>query len=193
MTQIKERVIYVKGKPLRGTIIDLETIGPIREEYKGSKRYDEVKPYLFGFLMENTLIQKYVEKPDHIPDLVQVIKELKFSDTFKHPLYAFFTEFETGVIYCATGKKIIFDGDLKIGTGSKETTVIEFGINQYEDPFPGVGFRCIQEFKKGNIDDCLKHNEACILKERDILFKRGFTVPKEVSIQNPEGWKENVH
>jgi len=75
----------------------------------------------------------------------------------------------------------------------KETTVIELAIEAYGDPFPGAGFKCIQEFKKGNIDGCLKHNEACLLKEKDVFFKRGFTVPKEIVFKNPESWKENVH
>ena len=48
----------------------------------------------------------------------------------------------------------------------------------------GAGVKCIEEFKRGNIADCLKHNRACLLKERDILFKRGFVDPNKIEFHD---------
>ena len=180
MYNLKENRFYVEGKPVKGTIIDLETIGPIRNEFRDTRRYEKVRPYLFGYLNGNTIVQKYVEKPDHIPQLVQWIKREISNSLLEVPLYAFFTEFETGVIYCTTGIKAKFDRELKKGPGSKESIVKKLGISAYDDPFPGAGVKCIEEFKRGNIADCLKHNRACLLKERDILFKRGFVDPNKI-------------
>ena len=109
MHNLKENSLYVEGNPLDGTIIDLETIGSIRNEFRDTRRYEKVKPYLFGYLNGNTIVQKYVEKPDHIPELVQWIQKAILTNLFQEPLYAFFTEFEIGVIYCATGIKVNFE------------------------------------------------------------------------------------
>ena len=122
MSDVKEKICHVEGETLEGTIIDLETVGPLHDGLKGTQRYEEVKPYLFGYLTGNLIVQKYVEKSDHIPALVEFIRDKNFTD-FPKPLYAFFVEFETGVIYCSTGKKILFDRELKMGKGSKEDLV----------------------------------------------------------------------
>ena len=140
MYEIKEKICHVEGAALEGTIIDLETIGPLHDSLKGTKRYKEVKPYLFGYLAGNMIVQKYVEESDHIPALLDFIRETNFVD-FQKPLYAFFVEFETGVIYCSTGKRLLFDRELKKGKGSKEELVKKFGISNYDDPFPGHGGR----------------------------------------------------
>lgn len=184
MKYTKERILYVDGKPIDGTIIDLETIGPIEKGLRDTRRYKNVRPYLFGYLTGNAIVQKYVEKPDHIPQLVQWIKKAISTNFFQVPLYAFFTEFETGVIYCTTGIKVNFDRELKKGAGGKESIVKKLGISAYDDPFPGAGVKCIEEFKRGNIADCLKHNRACLLKERDILFKRGFVDPNKIEFHD---------
>ncbi len=41
MKYIKEKILYVEGKPIDGTIIDLETIGPIRNEFRDTRRYEK--------------------------------------------------------------------------------------------------------------------------------------------------------
>ncbi|MGB2929523.1 MAG: hypothetical protein WBB70_11490, partial [Desulfobacterales bacterium] len=66
----------------------------------------------------------------------------------------------------------------------KESIVKKLGISAYDDPFPGAGVKCIDEFKRGNIENCLKHNQACLLKERDILFKRGFVYPDKIEFHD---------
>jgi hypothetical protein len=187
MSNIKENVCNVEGQSFEGTIIDLETVGPIHDGFKGTERYKEVKPYLFGYLTGNVVIQKYVEKYDHIPVLLNFIREENFGDFLK-PLYAFFVEFETGVIYCSTGRKLLFDRELKEGKGSKEDQVKKFGISNYDDPFPGQGVKLIEEFKKGNITDPLRHNKACLLKERDIFFERGYVNPPQIDFHQIKGY-----
>ena len=183
MCDIKENICNVEGETLEGTIIDLETVGPIHDRFKGTQRYEEVKPYLFGYLTGNMIVQKYVEKSDHIPALLEFIKETNFAD-FPKPLYAFFVEFETGVIYCSAGKRLLFDRELKKGKGSKEELVKKFGIRNYDDPFPGQGIRLIQEFENGNIVDSLRHNKACLSKERDILYRRGYVDPPKIDFHD---------
>ena len=183
MYDIKENICHVEGETLEGTIIDLETVGPIHNGLKGTKRYEEVRPYLLGYLTGNMIVQKYVEKSDHIPALLEFIRETNFVD-FQKPLYAFFVEFETGVIYCSTGRKMLFDRELKKGKGSKEELVKKFGISNYDDPFPGQGIRLIQEFENGNIVGSLRHNRACLLKERDILYRRGFADPPMIDFHD---------
>jgi len=183
MYDIRENICKVEGKTLEGTIIDLETIGPFHDVLKGTKRYKEVKPYLFGYLTGNMIVQKYVEKSDHIPALLGFLKETNFTK-FPKPLYAFFVEFEIGVIYCSTGKRLLFDRELKKGRGSKEELVKKFGISNYDDPFPGQGIRLIQEFENGNIVGSLRHNKACLLKERDILYRRGYADPPKIDFHH---------
>jgi len=47
--QLKESRSHVEGKPLEGTIIDLETIGPIKNGFRDTRRYENVRPYIFGY------------------------------------------------------------------------------------------------------------------------------------------------
>jgi len=180
MYAVKENICHVEGKTLDGTIIDLETIGPLNDGLDGIERYKDVKPYLLGYLTGNTLVQKYVERSDDIPSLIEFIKETNFTD-FPKPLYAFFVEFETGVIYCSAGRKLLFDRELKKGKGGKENMVKKFRISNYDDPFPGQGIKLIEEFTNGNIVDSLRHNRACLLKERDILYRGGYALPPKIS------------
>jgi len=174
MNEVKERIVSVEGEPVRGTIIDLETIGLIRNNLSGLSKYGLVQPYLFGYLFENTLVQKYVEKFDHIPAFIDLLQSMDFFGFSERPFFAYNTEFERGVLYFSTGKTVLFDGDIKKGKESKEAVVRRLGIETYSDPFPGAGIKCIEEFKKGNIADCLAHNQSCLLKEREILFREGY-------------------
>ena len=54
----------------------------------------------------------------------------------------------------------------------KEGVVRELGIDQHGDPFKGSGKHCMWALKKDEIQNPIKHNKACLLKERDILNKR---------------------
>jgi hypothetical protein len=174
MNKVKERIVSVEGEPVKGTIIDLETIGLIRNELGGLRKYGLVRPYLFGYLFENTMVQKYVEKFDDIPAFLDFLRSMDLFGFSQRPFFAYNAEFEKGVLYFSTGKTVLFDGDIKKGKEGKEAVVKRLGIETYGDPFPGAGIKCIEEFKKGNIGDCLAHNQACLLKERDILVREGY-------------------
>ena len=57
----------------------------------------------------------------------------------------------------------------------KRNAVRRLGIGNYGDPFDGDGKKCKEAWLRGDaIDKCIEHNRACLLKERDILLKRGF-------------------
>jgi hypothetical protein len=174
MNEVRKRILIVEGEPVRGTIIDLETIGPIRNKLSGLGKYKEVQPYLFGYLFGNTLVQRYVEKSDHMPIFIDFLRSMDFCGFSERPFFAYNADFERGVLYFSTGKTIPLDGDIKKGKEGKEAVVRRLGIETYGDPFPGAGIKCIEEFKKGNIADCLAHNQSCLLKERDILFREGY-------------------
>jgi hypothetical protein len=174
MNEVKERTLSVEGEPVRGTIIDLETIGTIQNKLNGLSKYVLVRPYLFGYLFEKTMVQKYVEKPDHIPAFIDFLGSMDLFEFSERPFFAYNAEFERGVFYFSTGKTVPFDGDIKKGKEGKEAVVRRLGIETYGDPFPGAGIKCIEEFEKGNISDCLAHNQACLLKEREILIREGY-------------------
>jgi hypothetical protein len=174
MNEVKERIVSVEGEPVKGTIIDLETIGTIQNKLNGLSKYVLVRPYLFGYLFENTLVQRYVEKSAQIPVFIDFLKSMDLFEFSERPFFAYNAEFERGVLYFSTGKTVPFDGDIKRGKESKEAVVRRLGIETYGDPFPGAGLKCIEEFEKGNIADCLAHNQACLLKERDILIREGY-------------------
>lgn len=175
MNELKERVLQVEGGSVEGTIIDFETVGVLQDWYKDTRRYEKVRPYLLGFLNGNRIVQKYVEKSERIHLLADFMKNLGVSDLFASPNFAFNTEFETGVFYCAAGRRFLFDGELqRVKYEKKEAVVSSFGLKTYDDPFNGSGYECLKAFEGGNVDDCLKHNQACLLKERDILHRRGF-------------------
>lgn len=56
---------------------------------------------------------------------------------------------------------------------NKERAVQQLKIPSYNDPYRGKGFRCVDAFVKGDLENIAKHNRACLLKERDILRIRG--------------------
>ena len=56
---------------------------------------------------------------------------------------------------------------------NKERAVQQLKIPSYNDPYRGKGFRCVDAFVKGDLENIAKHNRACLLKERDILRIQG--------------------
>ena len=76
---------------------------------------------------------------------------------------------------------ILFDCELnKERTEWKGTAVQELGIDNYDDPFNDRGIRCLNAWFEGEISECVTHNRACLLKERDILLKRGTREPDTI-------------
>lgn len=159
-----------------GTIIDLETIGFFERRYSDSRIYSNHRIVIFGALSGGILTQHYVRSLEHAPTLAKEIG--KILDSFPHPFYSFNTHFETGVLSHALGKPISFERELnRTKYEKKQHVVIGLGIPEYGDPFFGDGWRCIEALKAGAVEKALAHNRACLLKERDILMKRGAREP----------------
>ena len=63
---------------------------------------------------------------------------------------------------------------------AKRNVVQFLKIPSYEDPFSDNGLLCSQAWLDGYIDRAITHNRSCLLKERDVLLKRGFRKPDEL-------------
>ncbi len=161
-----------------GTIIDIETMGEFLNQYPDSRRYKDIQLVIFGFINRDGL-QIFCAKG------IEAISELKgktkdIIDSLEKPFYAFNTEFERSVLSYELGKEIDFDGELQEGRESKARVVRDLGIPNYDDPFYDRGLWCMNAWHTGELDAAIAHNRACLLKERDILLKRGFRTPDEL-------------
>jgi hypothetical protein len=151
-----------------GSIIDLETIGDFDEIYRlwDPRRYIDFKPTIFGYICGNSLVQYCAEGYDEIADIISLMK--KTLPNLERPFYAFNTNFEVGVIQNTCSYQPFFIDIRDNLYGSKWDIRKQLDIFTYNDPFNGEGCRCDSEWKIGNYDDCMKHNRACLLIERDI-------------------------
>ena len=164
-----------------GTIIDLETIGYFDDRYEDSRRYRDIIPVIFGYINKDGIRILCAKDQDSISGLgIEIIKLL---DSLEKPFYAFNTHFERGVLFTHLGKKVVFEGELNWEKFESKRRVIDFlGIPNYGDPFNDNGLLCSQSWSKGNIDHAILHNRSCLLKERDILLKRGFRKPDKLRL-----------
>ncbi len=167
-----------------GTIIDIETIGEFNRNklytlYNDSRQYENMQQVILGFINSNNLSIFCAQGEEAINELkVQTEKTI---NTLKRPFYAFQTNFECGVWFHHIGIIINFDGELqKRKFESKAEARMSLNIPNYDDPFNDVGKLCIEAWGKREFDRAMKHNRACLLKERDILLKRGFRKPDEL-------------
>ena len=165
-----------------GTIIDIETIGEFDEHYRNtndSREYHYIQTVIFGFINGQALHIFYVRETKDIAELNQ--KVMGIIDDLPRPFHAFNTAFEQSVLFHGLGKKTIFDGELqKEKYESKANAVRDLAIPNYDDPFHDKGILCMIAWKNGEFDETIAHNRACLLKERDILLKRGFRKPDEL-------------
>ena len=163
----------------KGTIIDIETIGPFRNYFPDSRRYRYIQLVIFGFINRyalQILCAKGIEAINELRERTEMIM-----DSLEKPFYAFNTDFERGVLFYELGKEIDFDGELNFEKyESKADAVRNLRIINYNDPFYDKGFLCMQAWEDGGYDKAIAHNRACLLKERDILVKRGFREPAEL-------------
>jgi hypothetical protein len=160
-----------------GTIIDIETIGTFNERYPEAedlRRYQWMSQVIFGYINRHGLYILYVTQKKDIPELNTKVAELV--DTLERPLYAFNAAFEMCMLFRQLGnKQINFEGELQNRQyESKINACRDLGISGYGDPFDGKGYYCTLAWERGEIDKAVAHNRACLLKERDILLKRGF-------------------
>ncbi|MDD5650366.1 MAG: hypothetical protein PHF86_08125 [Candidatus Nanoarchaeia archaeon] len=83
-----------------------------------------------------------------------------------------------GVLFHFTELQNYFEGELNTALYEKKEHVVHnLDIPKYEDPFNGDGKKCMDSWILGNYKKSLKHNRSCLLKEKDILLKRGFREP----------------
>jgi len=162
-----------------GTIIDLETIRYFDDRYVDSRRYRNIIPIIFGYLGKEGIRILCAKKEDSIPKLKEEI--IGVLDSLARPFYAFNTDFERGVLFNHIGKKIKFERELNWEKFESKRRIIQFlGIPNYGDPFNDNGLLCLQSWLKGKIENAILHNRSCLLKERDILLKRGFRKPDDL-------------
>jgi hypothetical protein len=164
-----------------GTIIDLETIGYFDERYEDSRRYRDIIPVIFGSMNRDGIRILCAKDQDSISELgTEIMKGL---GSLEKPFYAFNTHFERGVLFTHLGEKIVFEGELNWEKFEPKRRVIHFlGIPNYGDPFNDHGWLCSQNWLKGKIDQVILHNRSCLLKERDILLRRGFRKPDKLRL-----------
>lgn len=164
-----------------GTIIDLETIGNFDDRYDDSRRYRDIIPVIFGYMNREGIRILCAEDQSSISELgLEIIKVL---DSLGRPFYAFNADFERGVLFKRLRKEITIDGELNQEKfESKKKVVRFFTIPNYGDPCNDNGLLCSQNWLKGKIEPAILHNRSCLLKERDILLKRGSRKPDELKL-----------
>jgi len=161
-----------------GTIIDIETIGEFHNEYPDSRRYKDIQLVILGFINRHALHIFCAKGIEAISELNEKTKDI--IDSVERPFYAFNCGFETGVLFCELGREIYFDGELQEAYESKRKAVRNLDIPNYDDPFYDKGLWCMNAWHNGEFGAAIAHNRACLLKERDILLKRGFRTPDEL-------------
>lgn len=163
-----------------GTIIDIETIGRFDAGYRNTgdvREYQYIRQVMFGWINRDGLHILHVRDAAEITRLAERVADV--IDSLSHPFYAFNTAFERAVLYHQMGQQYNFEGELqKEKFEAKKTAVAVLDIPNYEDPFHDKGLLCQEAWQDGRFDEAVAHNRACLLKERDILLRRGFREPE---------------
>jgi hypothetical protein len=165
-------VVLIHREPastrFRGTIVDLETIGEFDRSYMkwDPRQYAGIRPTIFGYISWGELVQYCAEGESDLPEIEKVMNaDIPFLDG---PFYALNANFERCIIENSCGLQTNFIDVRGRIRGSKWGIRRRLGIPSYGDPFRGEGSRCVVEWLRGNYGDCLRHNRACLLIERDI-------------------------
>lgn len=169
----------------KGTIIDIETIGEFDNQYYDSRRYKDIIPVIFGFINNKGLEIHCAKNKNSIEKLKQNTKTIL--PELKKPFYAFNSDFERGSLFHQLSIPVEFHGELnKEKFEAKWLAVQSLKIPDYNDPFSDDGKACMKAWLKGEIDKCIAHNRSCLLKERDILLRRGSREPDLMIYKNTE-------
>jgi hypothetical protein len=180
---IKHKKEVIPSDSFEGTVIDIETIGDFDKRYQytnDSREYQYIQQVIFGFINEQGLNIFCANGTEIINELNQKTEEL--IDLLQRPFYAFNCNFERSVWFHQLGKRIDLDGELQRYRGeSKRNARAELNIPNYGDPFNDNGYLCMKAWEAGEFDNAINHNRACLLKERDILLKRGSRIPYELN------------
>lgn len=164
-----------------GTIIDLETIGYFDIGYFDSRRCKNIIPVIFGFINNKGIKILCAKNRDSIEKLKSEI--IMHINALERPFHAFNTDFERAVLFHHLSRPVEFEREInKEKFEKKEYTVQTLMIPNYDDPFWGDGMACMNAWSKGDINRAILHNRSCLLKERDILLKRGFRKPDELKL-----------
>jgi hypothetical protein len=163
-----------------GTILDIETIGEFDRLFRfDSRHYRNLKQTILGYINKDQLHIYCAKSPAGIEKLKLMTPDI-FS-ALKRPFYAFNCNFESGVWFHQVGIEIDFNGELQGEPfESKKNAILRLKIRNYEDPFYDQGQMCIKAWNDQDFDKAIAHNRACLLKERDILLKRGSCDPDKV-------------
>ena len=164
-----------------GTIIDIETIGEFRNEYPDSRRYKDIQLVIFGFINRHALNIFCAKGMEAISELREKTRGIRgIIGSLERPFYAFSTDFERSVLFYELGKEIDFDGELQESREPKAKAVRDLSIPNYDDPFYDNGYLCMIAWKDREFHKAIAHNRACLLKEKEILIRRGFRKPDEL-------------
>jgi len=135
-----------------------------------------IVPVIFGYIDSESLQIHCAKKVDSLKQLNKIIDDVLGS--LDKPFHAFNSDFERGAFFHSLKKEVTFERELnKEKFEAKRDAVKILKIPQYDDPFNDVGKKCSEAWQCGNIKDAIAHNRSCLLKERDILLKRGFRIP----------------
>jgi hypothetical protein len=161
---------------IKGTVIDIETIGDFCDQYYDSRRCKNIQQVIFGYVNNRELVILCAKGKQAIDTLNSQTKQIL--EKLERPFYAFNTGFESSVWFHQLDYKILFNRELQgFPRENKGNARKSLGIPNYEDPFNDIGKHCMIAWEKGQYDTAIAHNRACLLKERDILIKRGSSNP----------------
>lgn len=171
----KELILYFEG-----TIIDGEKIGWSDNRFKDSRRYRNMTPAIFVYINRDVLKIICGENKSSIEwEKREVSRLLSEREKQFMPLMRYFGNRFIPFF----GTAINLRENNKERYENKEKVVKLLGIYQYYDPFNGSRKLCIQAWLRGDLQRVMAHNRACLLKERDILLKRGFREPDELELR----------
>ena len=178
MVRTTTSFVYNYERPInddvQGSIIDIETIGDFNKHQKGdSREYSNLKQTILGYISNGKLQIHCAINEQGITELATMTNAIL--QTLKRPFYAYQCTFESAVWFNQLGIKVHFDGELqRYKYEAKRNAITSLNIPNYKDPFLNNGLKCTQAWQSGNIKYAIAHNRACLLKERDILLKRGY-------------------
>lgn len=168
----------------KGTIIDIETIGKFCRDYNDndSRQYSKMIPVIFGYITKDELKILCAEGKNALKELQK--ETTRIMPSLKKPIYAFQCRFERGVLHHCYGVELKINGELNAETYEwKGDACAELDIPNYGDPFNNRGKECMLAWLRGDYKSAIKHNRSCLLKERDILFKRNYRKPDKLKLR----------
>jgi len=170
----------VEHKTFEGAVIDLETDERnFSDELQGADRYKNHCAVCCGILDKNKveIIAKTCNASNEL--FVQAVDE-KVRGT-NHPYYAFNVGCDMALLTKLLGREIQFDRELQNEYESKREVVQNLRIPNFDDPFNGLGYLAAKEWTKhletretDRVKRVIAHNLACVLKEYNILIRRGY-------------------